>query len=175
MLTICVTLVVAAGLAVVWVRVVQTLKAPASGPKTVGQPGALVWDGRVFTTSGQMKRYLKAHGLSYSRWAAQHPTAFGASPPPVKHATTKKTAAKPTAHHVAAPAVSDTKPRSLTSLALTTLLLIIGLGLAASTMLPERLAPERLQRFYAEPDRRVFVFAAATAILLGFAVSFYLT
>ena len=39
----------------VWVRVVQTLTEPSSGPKTVGQPGALVWDGRVFTSPSQLK------------------------------------------------------------------------------------------------------------------------
>lgn len=174
--TIGVTLVLAAGLAVVWVRVVETLRAPSNAPKAVGQPGALVWDGRVFTSPRQMKAYLTARGYSYSRWAAKHPTAFGASPPPAKHTDTKKTETrKPAVHRVAAPAVDATKSRSLVSTALTILLLLIGLGLAASTMLPERLAPERLQRFYDEPDRRMFVFAAATAILLGFGVSFYLT
>lgn len=175
--TICVTLVVAAGLAVVWVRVVQTLKAPSNAPKAVGQPGSLVWDGRVFESPRQLKAYLNAKGLSYSRWAARHPTAFGAAPPPAKHTTRsrKKAPSKPTTRRVAVPAGSTTHSRSLISTALTTLLLLVGLAMAGSAVMPPRLAPVALQRFYAVPDRRMFVFAAATAILLGFGVSFYLT
>ena len=89
------TVVLAAGLALVWVRVVQTLTAPSNAPKAVGQPGALVWDGRVFTSSAQLKAYLTSRGLSYSRWAARHPTAFGATAPTVTtHATTKRATTK---------------------------------------------------------------------------------
>ena len=183
MLTFSVTIVLAAGLAVVWVSVVKTLTEPSTGPPTVGQPSALVWDGRVFTSPGQVKAYLNAHGLSYRRWAARHPTAFGAPAPAViKHTTTTKThttsKSRPSTavtHRVAAPTGLGTKSRSLTATGLTILLLLVGLGLAASTMLPVRLAPVALQRFYAEPDRRMLAFAAATAILLGFGVSLYLT
>jgi hypothetical protein len=42
-------------------------------------------------------------------------------------------------------------------------------------VLPVRYAPEAVARFYAESDRRLVALAAATAILLGFGVSFYLT
>jgi hypothetical protein len=187
-LTICITVVVAAGLAVVWVRVVQTLKEPASGPKTVGQPGALMWDGRAFTSPGQLKRYLNSQGLSYSRWAARHPTAFGGSAPAVtKHPTVKKhpttttktvtpPPAKPVTQHVAAPkTVGDASSKSLTSLVLTLLLLAAGLVLGGSAALPPRYAPASVQRFYAAPDRRMVALAAATAILMGFGVSFYLS
>ena len=195
MLTLCISVVVAAGLALVWVRVVQTLTAPSSAPKAVGQPGALMWDGRVFTSSGQLKAYLSSKGRSYSRWVARHPTAFGATAPTVAHhATTKKkpkptkTAAKPkpkpkptttakrVTHHVAAPAtVSATKSKPLTSMVLTILLLVGGLALGASAALPTRYTPVAVQQFYTTPDRRMVALAAATAILLGFGVSFYLT
>jgi len=192
-LTLCISVVVAAGLALVWVRVVQTLTEPSGAPKTVGQPGALMWDGRVFTSSGQLKAYLSSKGRSYSRWVARHPTAFGATAPTVAHhATTKKkpkptkTAAKPkpkptttakrVTHHVAAPAtVSATKSKPLTSMVLTILLLVGGLALGASAALPTRYTPVAVQQFYTTPDRRMVALAAATAILLGFGVSFYLT
>jgi hypothetical protein len=196
-LTLCISVVVAAGLALVWVRVVQTLTAPSGAPKTVGQPGALMWDGRVFTSSGQLKAYLSSKGRSYSRWVARHPTAFGATAPTVAHhATTKKkpkptkaaakpkpkpkpkptTTAKRVTHHVAAPAtVSATKSKPLTSMVLTILLLVGGLALGASAALPTRYTPVAVQQFYTTPDRRMVALAAATAILLGFGVSFYLT
>jgi len=181
MLTVCATVVLAAGLAVVWVRVVKTLTESSSGPTTVGKPGALVWDGRVFTSSGQMKAFLTSKGLSYSRWAARHPTAF-ATPVPsaIKHTTTTATTAtkgpsEPAKHRVAAPTVSSTKSRPLTSMVLTVFLLILGLILGASAALPPRYAPIAVQDFYADPDRRMVAVAASAAILLGFAVSFYLT
>jgi hypothetical protein len=196
-LTLCISVVVAAGLALVWVRVVQTLTAPSSAPKAVGQPGALMWDGRVFTSSGQLKAYLSSKGRSYSRWVARHPTAFGATAPTVAHhATTKKkpkptkaaakpkpkpkpkptTTAKRVTHHVAAPAtVSASKSKPLTSMVLTILLLVGGLALGASAALPTRYTPVAVQQFYTTPDRRMVALAAATAILLGFGVSFYLT
>jgi hypothetical protein len=201
-LTICATLIVAAGVAMVWVRVVQTLTESSGPPRAVGQPGALVWDGRVFTSPGQLKAYLTSHGQSYSRWLARHPTAFGRTAPTVRHhAATKttpkpkptktaakpkpkptKTAAKPTPKpapvtpHVAAPAtVSATKSKPLTSLVLTIMLLVGGLALGASAALPTRYTPVTVQHFYATPDRRMVALAAATAILLGFGVSFYLT
>jgi hypothetical protein len=178
-LTIGVTVVLAAGLAVVWVRVVQTLTAPPNPPRAVGEPGALVWDGRVFTTPSQLKAYLTSRGLSYSRWVARHPTAFGApAPVSTRHPTSTKTAKpkpKPVHHRVAAPSLTNTTSRPLMSLVLTILLLIGGLILGGSAVLPTRYAPIAVQRFYSGPDRRMVALAAATAILLGFGVSFYLT
>jgi len=171
-------IVLAAGLAVVWVRVVQTLTAPSNAPRAIGQPGALVWDGRVFTSPTQLKRYLEGRGLSYARWSARHPTAFGA-PAPVRRTTSTKTTttAKPKPHHhrVASPTVSASKSRSLSTLLLTMLLGFGALALGASAVVPPRLAPVAIQRLYADPDRRTAALAAAAAMLLGLAVSFYLT
>ena len=195
MLTIGTTLVLVAGLAVVWVRVVQTLTESSTGPKTVGQPGALVWDGRVFTSPAQLKSFLNAKGLSYSRWVARHPTAFGGSAPAAtrhptatrKHPTTTRkhptatrkhpaTKPKPATPHVAAPPLATgTKSRPLIATLLTILLLIGGAVLGGSAVLPRRYAPIGLQRFYASPDRRMVALATATAVLLAFGVSFYLT
>jgi hypothetical protein len=130
LLVACTTIALAVGLVLVWARVVQTLREPSSAPHYVGQPGALVWDDRVFTSASQLKAYLEAHGLSYSRWAARHPTAFGAPAPittrhpatKTKKASTHKTSATTTAAkktastkrtsttHTAKPAISKPKP-----------------------------------------------------------------
>jgi hypothetical protein len=182
------TVILVTAVAVVWVRVVQTLTEPSDGPKTIGQPGALVWDDRVFTSPGQLKAYLNSQGLSYSRWRARHPTAFGAPAPAVtKHATTKKktptpkktgTSTKTTSAppRVAAPQpLSDGSSKPLLSLALTILLLIAGVILGGSALVPQRYAPVAVQQFYADPDRRMVALLAATAILFGFGVSFYLS
>lgn len=164
------TVALAAGLAVVWVRVVQTLTETSNGPRTIGKPGALVWDGRVFTSSAQLKAYLESHGQSYSRWIARHPTAFGARPARTTHRKT----AKPVHHRVTSPSVSPTSSRSGTSLLLLILFLVAGLFLGGSALLPARYAPAALQRFYDQEDRRMVALAAAAAILLGFGVAFYL-
>jgi ABC-type arginine/histidine transport system permease subunit len=96
----------------------------------------------------------------------KHPTTKTVTPPP----------AKPATQHVAAPKiVGDAKSQSLTSLVLTLLLLVVGLVLGGSAAVPTRYAPASVQRFYAAPDRRVVALAAATAILMGFGVSFYLS
>ena len=167
------TVALAAGLAVVWVRVVQTLTEPSNGPKAIGQPGALVWDGRVFTSPLQLKAYLTSRGLSYSRWSARHPTAFGAQPPAITHTKTTKTA-KPAVHRVAPPSVSTASTRSGSSMLLLVMFLVGGILLGGSALLPARYAPDVLQRFYDHPDRRMVALAAAAAILLGFGVAFYL-
>ena len=166
----------------VWVRVVQTLTEPSSGPKTVGQPGALVWDGRVFTSPSQLKAYLGPK--AYARWSVRHPTAFGAPAPVTPKPTARPTTTtatsttekpKPVSHPVASPpAVAEPKSRTLTKLALMVLLVLGGLAIGLSAAVPERVAPLAVQRLYADPDRRMIAFAAAAAILLGFAVSFLL-
>jgi hypothetical protein len=183
-LTLCATIVLGAGIALVWVRVVQTLTESAKGPPTVGQPGALVWNGRVFTSSAQFKAYLTSKGFSYSRWAARHPTAFGGSAPTattrktkatVKTTTTKpaKSKPKPATHHVAAPTANVTSSRPLAATVLMFLLLIVGLVVGGSVLMPPRYAPVAVQRFYANPDRRMLALAAAAATLLGLGVSFF--
>lgn len=174
-MTVGVTVLVAAALAVVWVRVIRTLTEPASGPKTIGQPQGLVWDGRVFTSAAQLKAYLTAHGLSYSRWAARHPTAFGGEAPTVTKPVTTTSASEPATKPVAAPTVGETRSRPLASTLLTILLLLGGLVLAASAVIPPVYAPVSVARFYADPGRRTVALAAAAAILIGLWVSSYLT
>lgn len=170
MLTVCVAVALAAGLAVVWVRVVQTLTESSNGPKAIGQPGALVWDGRVFTSSTQLKAYLTSRGLSYSRWAVRHPTAFGAEPP----AITRTKTTKPAERRVASPTVSPASTRSGSSMLLLLMFLAGGIIIGGSALLPARYAPDVIQRFYDQQDRRMVALAAAAAILIGFGVAFYL-
>jgi hypothetical protein len=55
---------------------------------------------------------------------------------------------------------------------LTIFLVVGGLALGASALIPERIAPGAVQRLYAEPDRRIIALAAALAMLLGYGVSY---
>src|SRR5207248_11645791 len=73
LLTVCATLVIGTAIAVVWVRVVQTLTESSHPLRVTAPPGGLVWNHRVFTSSAQFKAYLTSRGYSYSRWIANHP------------------------------------------------------------------------------------------------------
>jgi hypothetical protein len=75
-LTLLMTLVLLAALILVWAKVVSTLTANIEPKPPIGQPHAVVWQNRVFTTDGQLRRYMHAKGLSYSRWVSRHPAAF---------------------------------------------------------------------------------------------------
>ena len=75
-LMIVMTIVVLAALVLVWAKVVSTLTATVEKKPPIGEPRAVVWQSRVFTTEGQLRRYLHAKGLSYSRWVSRHPAAF---------------------------------------------------------------------------------------------------
>jgi hypothetical protein len=187
-MTIAAAVALVVGLAFVWVRVVQTLKepAPTGQSQALGEPGALVWDGRVFTSPAQLKGYLGPK--AFARWSVRHPTAFGvpavATPKPKTKATPTKTETTKTVTtkapttstpvSVAAPAASTTPSQSLLARSLTLLLVLGGLALGASALVPYRLAPVPLRRIYAQPDRRPIALAAATAMVLGFGVAFYL-
>ena len=191
LLTIAAALVLVAGLAFVWVRVVQTLRepAPTGQSQALGQPGALVWDDRVFTTPAQLRAYLGPK--AFARWSARHPTAFGVpgvstpksvtktatktTPKPTPKTTPTKTETTAAAPVAAAPgATSTSQSQSPLARALTLLLVLGGLALGASALVPYRIAPAALRRIYAEPDRRPIALAAATAMVLGVGVAFYL-
>ena len=84
--TITMTLVLLGALVLVWAKVVSTLTASIDPKPPIGQPQAVVWQNRVFTTEGQLKRYLHAKGISYSRWVSRHPAAFAVlQAKPAKH------------------------------------------------------------------------------------------
>jgi hypothetical protein len=74
--TITMTLVLLGALVLVWARVVGTLTADVEKKPPIGQPQGVVWQSRVFTTDVQLRRYLHAKGVSYSRWVSRHPAAF---------------------------------------------------------------------------------------------------
>src|SRR5689334_21361337 len=74
--TITMAIVLVGALVLVWAKVISTLTAHVEPKPPIGQPRAVVWQHRVFTTEGQLKRYLDAKGLSYTRWASRHPAAF---------------------------------------------------------------------------------------------------
>jgi|SRR3954451_11964145 hypothetical protein len=84
--TITMALVLLSALVLVWAKVISTLTAHIDPKPAIGQPQAVVWQSRVFTTDTQLRRYLNARGLSYSRWAARHPAAFAVlQAKPAKH------------------------------------------------------------------------------------------
>ena len=84
--TIVMTLVLLGALVLVWAKVVSTLTASIEKKPPIGQPSAVVWQNRVFTTDGQLRRYLHTKGLSYSRWVSRHPAAFAVlQAKPAKH------------------------------------------------------------------------------------------
>ena len=173
LLSVGVAFALAVGLVLVWTRVVRTLTT-ASPPQQQHseQPQALVWNGRVFTTAAQLKTYLEAKGLSYGRWAARHPTAFGRTAHTTANKPAPKRTPKPKPRAVAAPPVVATESRSFSSRLLTILLLVGGFSLAASALIPERLAPYAMQRLYAEPDRRIIALAGSLAMLIGVGASY---
>lgn len=198
-MALCVTLVLAAALVLVWVRVVRTLTDEIRPQPPIGQPRAIVWNDRVFTTDRQLKRYLEAKGASYTRWVSKHPSAFAviqhklpasatashvAARPATKAKAKPKPAAKAAARTAAAhpPAprrtLADAPGARSSGLTSTTLLvaalLILETLLAVVALLPAHLAPEALRKFYVVPERRVGVVAMAVAILFGLLVSFYL-
>lgn len=59
--------------AVVWVVVIHSLTKPPKPAPVIGRPDAVVWGNRVFTSRAEFAHWLKARGLSYSRWAKTHP------------------------------------------------------------------------------------------------------
>jgi hypothetical protein len=76
LITFTMALVLLVALILVWAKVVSTLTANIEPKPPIGQPHAVVWQNRVFTTDGQLRRYMHAKGLSYSRWVSRHPAAF---------------------------------------------------------------------------------------------------
>ena len=74
--TIVMTIVLMGALVLVWAKVVGMLTEKIDPKPPIGQPRGVVWQDRVFTTEGQLHRYLNAKGLSYSRWVSRHPAAF---------------------------------------------------------------------------------------------------
>lgn len=74
--TILMAIVLLGALVLVWAKVISTLTASIEKKPPIGQPRGVVWQHRVFTTEGQLRRYLDAKGLSYSRWVSRHPAAF---------------------------------------------------------------------------------------------------
>lgn len=183
---ICITLALAGSLAFVWLRVVQSLSATPDEQSQTGEPGGIVWDGRVFTSDRGLQIYLESKGLSYSRWLARHPGAFGtSSPAPINRPSQSRT--KPvsgrrsklttsTARHALAGShvSSGTNSHRALTLVLMIVLLLGGLAVAGSALIPARMASPAMHRIYADPDRRMIALAVALAIVLGFAVSLFL-
>jgi hypothetical protein len=86
LVTLTMAIVLLGALVLVWAKVVSTLTANIEPKPPIGQPQSVVWQNRVFTTEGQLRRYLHTKGLSYSRWVSRHPAAFALlQAKPAKH------------------------------------------------------------------------------------------
>ena len=84
--TFATALVLVVALVLVWAKVISTLTSKIDPKPPIGQPQGVVWQNRVFTTDGQLRRYLHAKGISYSRWVSRHPAAFALlQAKPAKH------------------------------------------------------------------------------------------
>ena len=74
--TITMALVLLCALVLVWANVISMLTVHIDPKPPVGQPQAVVWQNRVFTTDAQLRHYFHTKGLSYTRWVSRHPAAF---------------------------------------------------------------------------------------------------
>lgn len=195
LLSVALTLVVGLALVAAWVRVVQTLlKAPEHKPP-IGNVTSVVWDGRVFTTSAQLRAFFEARGLSYTRWAKAHPYAFTGEKPP---AATRRAAAtkpvvkpKPKAKAAAAAKTVTTAvpaPRStpastgggfdlrpILATAVTVLLILAAVALALFATVAARFVPRLSRRMRLDPERRLTVIAASLAILFGLFIAHFMS
>lgn len=195
LLSLGLTLVVGLALVAAWVRVVQTLlKAPEHKPP-IGNVTSVVWDGRVFTTSAQLRAFFEARGLSYTRWAKAHPYAFTGEKPP---ATTRKATASRTKPVVkpkpkpaaaaktvttAAPAPRSTPAstgggfdlRPILATAVTVLLVLAAVALALFATVAARFVPRFSRRLRLDPERRLTVVAASLAILFGLFIAHFMS
>lgn len=185
LLTVSLTLVLGLALVVAWVRVVRTLRTPPAHTGLTGKVSSVVWDGRVFTTRTQLRSFLEARGVSYTRWAKAHPSAFtGRKPPATAARTAAAQRAKPNHGKAAKPAAVGSSAQAahgsrvlpglpggstLVTVAIAALALAAAVLLfrSAGSLLPR--AGRIVRRLDAEA--RVTAFAAGLAVLLGLAVA----
>jgi len=177
---------------VVWAHVVRELSAPPPPASPVGQPQAIVWNRHVFTSDRQLKRYLTDKGLSYTTWVSNHPSAFAVVKhelpavvatrnfPPARTARAPKVgtasrahAAKQhverTARRLAVPRASAAGTSRMIWLALAAL--IAATALTATALAPAAVMPPLIRRVFAVRERRIYVVATATSILLTLVTS----
>ena len=137
-----------------------------------------MWDGRVFTSPGQLKAYLTSRGLVVLALVARHPTAFGATAPAVRSRDDEEEAeadedgseaeAEADHHREAGNAsrrcAGDGEHDEVEAAH------VDGADgpapgrrprRSAERALPARYAPAAVQRFYDHPDRRMVALAAA--------------
>ena len=192
LLTVSLTLVLGLALVVAWVRVVRTLLTPPDHTGLTGNVRSVVWNGRVFTTRAQLRSFLEARGLSYTRWAKAHPYAFTGRKPPAtarRRAAAEKTkhpdAAKPTVTGKTAPVATAARSSvraahggrllpGLPGVATLVTVALAALALAAAALLfrsAGSLAPRASRALRVDAEARVTAFAAGLAILVGLAVA----
>jgi hypothetical protein len=69
--------VVVLSAAVIWLRVVDTIRHPQTIPTPPPPPrvNGVVWGHRVFVDARSLRSALSARGVSYETWARKHPAA----------------------------------------------------------------------------------------------------
>jgi hypothetical protein len=54
----------------------QPLPSTPLPPAAAPAPRGLAWGGQRFTSAGQLRNWLKRHGIGWARWARNHPAAL---------------------------------------------------------------------------------------------------
>ena len=169
-------------LVVTWSKVATTITnvQPIAPPKI--QPTAIVWANRVFSDPGSLRRWLHRRGLSYAAWSSKHPEqAAILEHRPVAHPAHTKARAKVKAQAKGTPRPAQhvpaaQRPRSsigghIVRNVVFTLLLLLALVLAFAAASPAALRRRFPTLAYRVARYRGAMGAAATAIVLGIAVS----
>jgi hypothetical protein len=158
----------------VWARVVHTLTERIAPRPPIGEPQAIVWGTRVFTTDRQLKAFLDAKRISYAEWVSRHPAAFAVLRHELPASAVGRAPATPRARPkvaaVKAPSIARSGRQSSATIGsglLTSLFIVLGLALGTTALLPAAIQPSGLRRLYRVPERRVTALAAAVALLVG--------
>lgn len=96
---------------VAWGTVVERFRS-AEPLEVRGRPEAIVWDERVFRSEAQLAGFLRGRGISYERWARNHPDAVAILRPApiVVSSATPRSPAKTARSTDRAPAAAATEP-----------------------------------------------------------------
>lgn len=174
------TIAAIAAVGVVWGKVALEIK-DASPPSTRSRPTAIVWDDRVFSSSAQLRRWLRSRGQTYTGWARTHPASAAVlehRPAPAQRAPAKQ----PSKPAVAAPQRAPATHRPAlgghgvrVGAILETIvrwLVLLGCMLLAAAFVCTAALPPALRTRYprvaaAAAPHRELLFASGLALLLG--------
>jgi hypothetical protein len=162
--------IVAAALA--WGTVVERFQ-NAQPLEVRGRPEAIVWDERVFRSEAQLARFLRGRGISYERWARNHPDAVAIlRPAPIvvaKATTNPKRESARSANR--APLAAAVEPRLSAAALVMPVAALIALALAIGATAVSRGARRDGVRLGPVASLalkyRLYVFAAAAGVAVA--------